>query len=91
MTVSTAYMLMPPRDCRFDYIARDCYHLVGQQPNVELERLIHSSRVIDGEVCWEYKDAMSLHNVCHTRYTLHKMYYSHKTGSPSSAYKDHVR
>ena len=44
-------------------------------------RLIYSSRVIDGEICYDIKDANQIFELCHTRMSLHKRIYTHKTGS----------
>lgn len=43
-------------------------------------RLISSSRVIDNEITFDIKDATQVYEVYHTRFTLHKSIYNHKTG-----------
>ena len=43
-------------------------------------RLIHSARVIDGEICYDIKDANSVYELCWSRFSLHKRIYNHKTG-----------
>ena len=65
--------------CRFDYLARDTI-AIGDKGNLSLSRLIHSARVIDNQICWDIKDANQLYELCHTRFSLHKRIYSHKTG-----------
>ncbi|EKM58979.1 uncharacterized protein PHACADRAFT_249122 [Phanerochaete carnosa HHB-10118-sp] len=63
---------------KFDYIARDC-HAIGQGENVSLTKLIHSVRVIGGEICYNIKDANSVYELCWSRFSLHKRIYNHKT------------
>lgn len=43
-------------------------------------RLNSSSRVIDNEITFDIKDATQVYEVYHTRFTLHKSIYNHKTG-----------
>ena len=64
---------------RFDYIARDS-HAIDQKSNLSLTRLIYSSRVIGDEICYDIKDANQVFELCHTRMSLHKRIYTHKTG-----------
>ncbi|CDO76374.1 hypothetical protein BN946_scf185011.g38 [Trametes cinnabarina] len=64
--------------CIFDYIARDS-HAIDQKSNLSLTRLIYSSRVIDDEICYDIKDALQIFELCHTRMSLHKRIYTHKT------------
>ncbi|KAG1740299.1 hypothetical protein EDB19DRAFT_2039111 [Suillus lakei] len=54
---------------KFDYIARDC-HAVSEKRNIAMTRLIHSTRVIDGQICYDIKDANSLRTVLHP--SLHR-------------------
>ncbi|KAI0368467.1 HD-domain/PDEase-like protein [Pilatotrama ljubarskyi] len=63
---------------KFDYIARDS-HAIDQKSNLSLTRLIYSSRVIDNEICYDIKDANQIFEICHTRMSLHKRIYTHKT------------
>ncbi|OSD01974.1 HD-domain/PDEase-like protein [Trametes coccinea BRFM310] len=63
---------------KFDYIARDS-HAIDQKSNLSLTRLIYSSRVIDDEICYDIKDALQIFELCHTRMSLHKRIYTHKT------------
>ncbi|RDX44748.1 HD-domain/PDEase-like protein [Lentinus brumalis] len=63
---------------KFDYIARDS-HAIDQKSNLSLTRLIYSSRVIDNEICYDIKDANQIFELCHTRMSLHKRIYTHKT------------
>lgn len=44
------------------------------------ERLINCARVIEDQICYDIKDANMLFELCHTRYSLHKLIYTHKTG-----------
>lgn len=63
---------------KFDYIARDC-HAVGEKRNIAMTRLIHSARVIDGQICYDIKDANTVYELFYTRFSLHKNIYNHKT------------
>ncbi|KAJ7499848.1 hypothetical protein FB451DRAFT_1206806 [Mycena latifolia] len=63
---------------KFDYIARDSY-MIGEPSKISLARLIKSARVIDNEICYDIKDVNQLHEICYTRFKLHKMIYNHKT------------
>ncbi|KAI0759750.1 hypothetical protein BD413DRAFT_270194 [Trametes elegans] len=63
---------------KFDYIARDS-HAIDQRSNLSLTRLIYSSKVIDDEICYDIKDAHQVFELCHTRMSLHKRIYTHKT------------
>ncbi|KAI0751780.1 hypothetical protein C8Q80DRAFT_1159278, partial [Daedaleopsis nitida] len=62
---------------KFDYIARDSHYI--DQKSMSLTRLIYSSRVIDDEICYDIKDANQIFELCHTRMSLHKRIYTHKT------------
>lgn len=54
-----------------------------------MPRLIHSARVIDGQICYDIKDANSVYELCWTRFSLHKRIYNHKTGTlPSTRAMD---
>lgn len=44
-------------------------------------RLINCARVIEDQICYDIKDANMLFELCHTRYSLHKLIYTHKTGN----------
>ncbi|RPD54394.1 HD-domain/PDEase-like protein [Lentinus tigrinus ALCF2SS1-7] len=63
---------------KFDYIARDS-HAIDQKSSLSLTRLIYSSRVIDNEICYDIKDANQIFELCHTRMSLHKRIYNHKS------------
>ncbi|KAJ7775716.1 hypothetical protein DFH07DRAFT_901632 [Mycena maculata] len=63
---------------KFDYIARDSY-MIGEPSKLSLARLIKSARVINNEICYNIKDVNQLHEICYTRFRLHKMIYNHKT------------
>jgi HD superfamily phosphohydrolase len=51
-------------------------------------RLIHSARVIDNQICYDIKDANTIYEMFHTRFSLHKRLYSHKTGEHVSSFVD---
>ena len=63
---------------KFDYINRDC-HFLGLFNKFDSSRLIHWSRVIDNEICYPVKEAFNLFELFHTRFTLFKKAYTHKT------------
>ncbi|KAJ8517378.1 hypothetical protein ONZ45_g5413 [Pleurotus djamor] len=63
---------------KFDYICRDA-HMIGDQGNISLQRLIKSARVIDNQICYNIKDANQMFEICATRFRLHKNIYNHKT------------
>ncbi|KAH9928821.1 uncharacterized protein B0H18DRAFT_1155264 [Fomitopsis serialis] len=63
---------------KFDYIARDT-HAIDMKVNLSLTRLIHSARAINDEICYHIKDASQIYELCHTRFSLHKRVYGHKT------------
>ncbi|VDB84659.1 unnamed protein product [Peniophora sp. CBMAI 1063] len=64
---------------KFDYMARDV-RATGDSSNLSLNRVIQTSaRVIDGEICYNIKDADQIYELCHTRFKLHKTIYNHKT------------
>ncbi|KAJ7124520.1 hypothetical protein C8R44DRAFT_148982 [Mycena epipterygia] len=63
---------------KFDYIARDSY-MIGEPCKISLSRLITSARVIENEISYDIKDVNQLHEICYTRFRLHKTIYNHKT------------
>ncbi|KAI9218564.1 HD phosphohydrolase domain-containing protein [Blastocladiella britannica] len=63
---------------RLDYIARDCYN-VGLKSSYDPARLMHNFRVIGDEICFQSKDAFNLYELFHTRYSLFKRIYTHKS------------
>eukprot|EP01105_Mastigella_eilhardi_P022403 TRINITY_DN5510_c0_g1_i1.p1 TRINITY_DN5510_c0_g1~~TRINITY_DN5510_c0_g1_i1.p1 ORF type:complete len:514 (-),score=111.28 TRINITY_DN5510_c0_g1_i1:26-1567(-) len=63
---------------KFDYIARDAYHTGVSSFNCRFERLIQTARVVDRKICWPDKEAYSIYELFHARYSLHKMVYSHR-------------
>ncbi|KZV84599.1 HD-domain/PDEase-like protein [Exidia glandulosa HHB12029] len=65
---------------KLDYIARDSW-AVEDQPNTSALRLIDSARVLEGHICYHIKDANSVYYLFHTRFSLHKRIYNHKTSS----------
>lgn len=47
-------------------------------------RLIESARVIEGQICYEIKNADQIYELCYNRFSLHKRIYNHKTSAFSS-------
>ncbi|KAF5379301.1 hypothetical protein D9757_007646 [Collybiopsis confluens] len=63
---------------RLDYIQRDSYH-IGEPITLQTARLIKSARVMENQICYEYKDLDKVFEVYQTRHKLHKTWYNHKT------------
>ena len=61
-----------------DRFVTEVYYLL--LPLIHRPRLINCARVIEDQICYDIKDANMLFELCHTRYSLHKLIYSHKTG-----------
>jgi len=68
---------------KWDYFARDCYYL-GISNNFDYKRYMKFARVVevDGElqICTRDKEAGTLYDMFHTRNSLHRRAYQHKTG-----------
>nr|QBK86746.1 MAG: HD domain protein [Marseillevirus LCMAC103] len=62
---------------KFDYIKRDS-HYTRYTSGVQLDRLIYSMRIIDGEVCFPLKTAFEIYDLFWTRYRLHHEVYQHR-------------
>jgi HD superfamily phosphohydrolase len=62
---------------KFDYIQRDCYN-VGIKSSLDALRLIHFTRVLDNQICFNQKEVFNLYELFHTRYSLFKRVYTHK-------------
>ncbi|KAF6714556.1 Deoxynucleoside triphosphate triphosphohydrolase SAMHD1 [Oryzias melastigma] len=69
---------------KWDYFARDCYHL-GIQNNFDYERFLKFARVceVDGQkhICTRDKEVGNLYDMFHTRNCLHRRAYQHKVGN----------
>ncbi|XP_068604146.1 deoxynucleoside triphosphate triphosphohydrolase SAMHD1 [Brachionichthys hirsutus] len=68
---------------KWDYFARDCYHL-GIQNNFDYRRFLMFARVcdVDGQkhICTRDKEVGNLYDMFHTRNCLHRRAYQHKVG-----------
>ncbi|KAJ8361317.1 hypothetical protein SKAU_G00178420, partial [Synaphobranchus kaupii] len=66
---------------KWDYFARDCYHL-GIQNIFDYQRSLRFARVceVNGkmQICTRDKEVFNLYNMFHTRYSLHRMAYQHR-------------
>ncbi|KAJ8361305.1 hypothetical protein SKAU_G00178300 [Synaphobranchus kaupii] len=66
---------------KWDYFARDCYHL-GIQNIFDYQRSLKFARVceVNGKmlICTRDKEVFNLYNMFHTRYSLHRMAYQHR-------------
>uniref|UniRef100_A0A3B4YXU3 Deoxynucleoside triphosphate triphosphohydrolase SAMHD1 n=1 Tax=Stegastes partitus TaxID=144197 RepID=A0A3B4YXU3_9TELE len=69
---------------KWDYFARDCYHL-GIQNNFDYRRCLKFARVceVDGQknICTRDKEVGNLYDMFHTRNCLHRRAYQHKVGN----------
>uniref|UniRef100_A0A7N8XA68 Deoxynucleoside triphosphate triphosphohydrolase SAMHD1 n=1 Tax=Mastacembelus armatus TaxID=205130 RepID=A0A7N8XA68_9TELE len=69
---------------KWDYFARDCYHL-GIPNNFDYHRFLKFARVceVDGEknICTRDKEVGNLYDMFHTRNCLHRRAYQHKVGN----------
>ncbi|KAI1892779.1 hypothetical protein AGOR_G00137040 [Albula goreensis] len=69
---------------KWDYFARDCYHL-GIQNNFDYRRFLKFARVceVNGKkhICTRDKEVGNLYDMFHTRNCLHRRAYQHKVGN----------
>ncbi|XP_075957530.1 deoxynucleoside triphosphate triphosphohydrolase SAMHD1 isoform X2 [Anarhichas minor] len=69
---------------KWDYFARDCYHL-GIQNNFDYRRFLKFARVceVDGQkhICTRDKEVNNLYDMFHMRNCLHRRAYQHKVGN----------
>ena len=70
-------------DCdKFDYIARDTHH-IGMKNSFNFERYFNNVRImpVDNQlrICARDKEEANLYELFHTRWTLHRLVYQHKT------------
>ncbi|KAK3581153.1 hypothetical protein CHS0354_024685 [Potamilus streckersoni] len=67
---------------KWDYFSRDC-HMLGIRNNFDHSRFLHFARVleVDGQlqICSRDKEVGNLYDMFHTRNTLHRRAYQHKT------------
>eukprot|EP00026_Physarum_polycephalum_P002444 Phypoly_transcript_02450.p1 GENE.Phypoly_transcript_02450~~Phypoly_transcript_02450.p1 ORF type:complete len:540 (+),score=47.86 Phypoly_transcript_02450:1036-2655(+) len=64
---------------KFDYLARDSY-FIGKKSPFEFTRSIALMRVVGPEICFNRKEAFTLYEMFHARYSMFKQVYSHRTG-----------
>ncbi|KAJ8257848.1 hypothetical protein GJAV_G00190390 [Gymnothorax javanicus] len=69
---------------KWDYFARDCYHL-GIQNNFDYRRFLKFARVCEvnrkKHICTRDKEVGNLYDMFHTRNCLHRRAYQHKVGN----------
>ncbi|XP_052396588.1 deoxynucleoside triphosphate triphosphohydrolase SAMHD1 isoform X2 [Carassius gibelio] len=69
---------------KWDYFARDCYHL-GIQNNFDYQRFLRFARVCEvrgkKHICTRDKEVGNLYDMFHTRNCLHRRAYQHKVGN----------
>ncbi|XP_047132790.1 deoxynucleoside triphosphate triphosphohydrolase SAMHD1 isoform X1 [Hydra vulgaris] len=67
---------------KWDYFLRDCHHL-GISNNFDYKRYMKFARVISVngklQICTRDKEVMTLYDMFHTRNSLHRRAYQHKT------------
>ncbi|XP_060578843.1 deoxynucleoside triphosphate triphosphohydrolase SAMHD1-like [Ruditapes philippinarum] len=67
---------------KWDYFARDCF-MLGMKNSFDHTRCITSARVLEADgrlqICYRDKEAHDLYDMFHTRMTLHRKAYQHKT------------
>jgi HD superfamily phosphohydrolase len=63
---------------KFDYLARDSFHVNIGPGSYSHERLIKNSRAIDGKICFYEKEVTTVYDMFHARYKLHKLCYQHR-------------
>lgn len=62
---------------KFDYLARDS-RCVGLKSTFDFSRLVRSARVVEGQICFPFKEAMTIYNLFFNRYLLFKQIYTHR-------------
>ncbi|XP_055044729.2 deoxynucleoside triphosphate triphosphohydrolase SAMHD1 [Misgurnus anguillicaudatus] len=69
---------------KWDYFARDCYHL-GIQNNFDYHRFLKFARVCEvrgkKHICTRDKEVGNLYDMFHTRNCLHRRAYQHRVGN----------
>ncbi|KAK0185630.1 hypothetical protein F5146DRAFT_185293 [Armillaria mellea] len=63
---------------KFDYFVHDS-QMIGEPIKINLTCLLKSARVLDGQICYDIKDANNIYEVYNARFRLHKQIYNHKT------------
>ncbi|KAF8522437.1 hypothetical protein BU17DRAFT_64366 [Hysterangium stoloniferum] len=62
----------PEKDFLFEIVA-------NKRNGIDVDRLINSARVIEGEICYSEKNANTVYGLFQERFNLHKTLYQHKT------------
>jgi HD superfamily phosphohydrolase len=62
---------------KFDYLGRDAHHM-GLKTTYDYRRLLGASKVLDGQVCFHAREAWTVYELFHTRYSLFKQVYCHR-------------
>ncbi|KAK0183798.1 hypothetical protein F5146DRAFT_939889, partial [Armillaria mellea] len=78
---------------RFDYFVHDS-QMIGEPIKINLTCLLKSAQVLDGQICYDIKDANNIYEVYNARFRLHKQIYNHKTGehifNPFDSHISHI-
>ncbi|KDD74334.1 hypothetical protein H632_c1392p0, partial [Helicosporidium sp. ATCC 50920] len=62
---------------KFDYLARDSL-CCGVRVSFDPGRIMQFSKVLDDEICYRYSEYMSLHDLFHSRASMHRQVYTHR-------------
>ncbi|PCH41716.1 hypothetical protein WOLCODRAFT_71312 [Wolfiporia cocos MD-104 SS10] len=56
------------------------FEIVANKRNgLDVDKLIFSARAIGNQICYNFKDASQIYELFHTRFSLHKRIYNHKS------------
>ncbi|KAJ8599215.1 hypothetical protein CTAYLR_006389 [Chrysophaeum taylorii] len=66
---------------KIDYLQRDAMATLGTRAPFDINRLLHSCRVIDDQVWFEEKVAMDINSIFAMRADLHRQVYQHRVAN----------
>jgi len=70
---------------KLDYLVRDAMAAFGSAKPLDIERIIHSSRVVGSEVCFQMKVALEINEVYTLRAKMHRQVYQHRIANVAEA------
>jgi HD superfamily phosphohydrolase len=74
---------------KYDYLLRDSYYC-HVNLNIDPAKIIHNSKVINGELCYNQKMYYNIYQIYYARYSMFKQVYLHKTcGSFELMFQDY--
>ncbi|GAB4815190.1 hypothetical protein N2152v2_002236 [Parachlorella kessleri] len=62
---------------KWDYLMRDSMYC-GVKVSCDINRLRNFSKVIGDEICYKYSEYMNLHELFHSRASMHRQVYTHR-------------